>query len=329
MRYTALLFLASPLACSQIPVSVPEPVRAVNFTRETNACYIASALQAVIALKPWREYIFSYPPATSCVYDKDLLKALQTFINNYAIISTTSDVKSINLNPLYRMMQQKSIVTHCKFDDPLDFLKKLNTGLTKAERCDIFDIFKFSITETMTTDKTSESQLITPEPIIGISGRSLFDGFKASFNFKVDNVNVQWRFISPPNALCIHCIQDETFGKDFSASIQPNIDIAQLCQDTAQLFTRYKLKSVLWRSKVHLIVYVTYGNSWYLCDDLKPACSIPQNAPGDLKRGNITYGDWGVFYPLICLYERILPSPPAPTDAFIDLNSSLQLLGMS
>jgi len=124
--------------------TTPQPYRAVNLSREQNACYSASMLQALIALKPWRDFIFKYPPQSSCVYDKNLLKELQIFIRNYAAIS--QDQKpSIKFTDFYNTCRKKEIITHQNFDDPSKFFGMLNKILTKDEQCYLNRPFTFEI----------------------------------------------------------------------------------------------------------------------------------------------------------------------------------------
>jgi len=333
----AMLFLVSPLHCSH----EPEPLRAVNFTREPNACYISAALQSIIALEPWREYVFTYPPHISCSYDKDIVKALQVFIREYTQLSRSTK-NQINIHDFYnKTLITKVIVTHCNFDDPWVFLTNLEEKLTSQTDCSLFKPFTFTIFQGRTiteegVSKHSESYEINHSITVGQQhlGKSidLADALYRSFIYRKFPLPqgekiLESHLMMLPDLLWINFGQAPLFGPDWSISLPQELDLAPLCQRT-QESTFYKLKSVIWRASVHYIAYVNYANTWYLCDDLKTACSIPTDAVADLLKGKIESDRWGIFYPRSCFYERIVPKQSSKTDSLTELNNALSLLSI-
>jgi hypothetical protein len=336
MRYAALLSLTIiPLTCSQTSMSVPEPQRAVNFTQNPESgCYMISLLQALIALKSWRNYIFSYPPNPSCTYDKDLLLTLQTFIENYANISATKDIMNINFRTLDEMMRKKNIITDYKFGCPVRFLSNLNTAFTlntNNPNCHLLQPFKFHTVTTYSPPRYEPSKSIQSDLQLGnmaSEGKSLITILQkyCNENIFIDRYNItttqRLRFASLPTVLWIDLRRAK---ESFSISLAPILDLAEFCEPP-QTSTQYKLISVIWSSTLHYIAYVNYRNIWYLCDDRKSTYSIAKNALTDLARGNIIHSE-RTFHTDICLYERIL-TPDEPSPELLNLHSSLQLLSI-
>jgi hypothetical protein len=329
--FTLILYCSS-ITGSQPPAPADDPQYAVNFMWQKNSCYISTALQALIALPTWREYIFSYPPYTSCSYDKELLETLQKFITDYTQKSITRE-QQISLNPLYGVVGKKGIVTHCGFGDPRWFLDDFNNKLTKNDHCALLKPCQFVATKLVylgkrpqkITHQEPQTHISIPEHYLGSDKQeSLLNALVQYFNEGAQGIGA--RFTSLPDIFYINFVQQVEFGKDYSIKLPEQLNISVLCEPPQQ-FTNYQLKSVIWHSSAHYIAYVNYHDIWYLCDDLKSACSIPDDAISDLTNGKLTYGTWGVFYPTICFYERIL-SASEPTPTLLDLHASLQLLSI-
>jgi len=344
MLYILMLFTAY-LSCSH----VPEPVRAVNFTRKPNACYSASAFQALIAIPAWRSYIVNYPCTDMQNYDTELLKGLQNLIIQYTH-AANSFLTEYDMDAFDTMLCQKKIIIVREesesrpFHDALTFINKLNQSLSATDQCNFFDLFMFHQTHTIKDSENTRFEYVSEHRLLAMSSsgkQSLLELLKNSSIKTIHGTDgsvaasKSTHLTSLPLILCIEFGLGPEFQKQplRSVEIQTHLNVQELIKTglrTSLGPVDYELMSIIWQAHNHVRAYVKYNKIWYVCDDLYPSCEIVRNYTQDFNAGYLkNFHGYDLFYPIALFYQQVQPTADEPSLPLTELQSSLELLSIS